>query len=310
MNTSPSTNLTLALDAGQTGVRTLLIDGDSRSLQQFPGVKTDRELFPQLAEFINTSLEGVNTPVSLSIGMTGLTAAQSKPAELLELLPVNVRDVSLAHDSITGFLGALGTQMGIVTAVGTGVVTLGVGETDMVRIDGWGNLIGDAGSAYWIGRAGLEAGMRVYDGRIPSSGLLSLLTENFSHPEEAYIELQTSNDRVARIASYARRVIELAEDDEEARRIVNAAGQELALSAVTAAQRVGLRDSDSPLFSWVGNVMKAEMLKDAFVSAVVNAVPQAQFVSPLAEPIEGVALMTSLPEASPLRASIHTASRD
>ena len=310
MNPLPSTHITLALDAGQTGVRTLLIDGDSRSLQQFPGVKTDRELFPQLAEFINTSLEGVNTPVSLSIGMTGLTAAQSKPAELLELLPVNVRDVSLAHDSITGFLGALGTQIGVVTAVGTGVVTLGVGENDMVRIDGWGNLIGDAGSAYWIGRAGLEAGMRVYDGRIPSSGLLSLLTENFSHPEEAYIELQTSNDRVARIASYARRVIELAEDDEEARRIVNAAGQELALSAVTAAQRVGLRDSDSPLFSWVGNVMKAEMLKDAFVSAVVNAVPQAQFVSPLAEPIEGVALMTSLPEASPLRVSIHTASRD
>lgn len=242
--------------------------------------------------------------------MTGLTAAQSKPAELLELLPVNVRDVSLAHDSITGFLGALGTQIGVVTAVGTGVVTLGVGENDMVRIDGWGNLIGDAGSAYWIGRAGLEAGMRVYDGRIPSSSLLSLVTENFSHPEEAYIELQTSNDRVARIASYARRVIELAEDDEEACRIVNAAGQELALSAVTAAQRVGLRDSDSPLFSWVGNVMKAEMLKDAFVSGVVNAVPQAQFVSPLAEPIEGVALMTSLPEASPLRASIHTASRD
>ena len=310
MNSSSSTHTTLALDAGQTGVRTLLIDGEIRSLQQFPGIKTDRELFPQLAEFINTSLEGVNAPVSLSIGMTGLTAAQNRPAELLELLPVNVRDVSLAHDSITGFLGALGTQMGIVTAVGTGVVTLGVGETDMVRIDGWGNLIGDAGSAYWIGRAGLEAGMRVYDGRIPSSGLLSLLTENFSHPEEAYIELQTSNDRVARIASYARRVIELAEDDEEARRIVNAAGQELALSAVTAAQRVGLRDSDSPLFSWVGNVMKAEMLKDAFVSGVVNAVPQAQFVSPLAEPIEGVALMTSLPEASPLRGSIHTASRD
>ncbi|MDH6238785.1 BadF/BadG/BcrA/BcrD ATPase family protein [Aurantimicrobium minutum] len=302
--------LTLALDAGQTGVRTLLIDGDSRSLQQFPGVKTDRELFPQLAEFITTSLEGLNAPVSLSIGMTGLTAAQSKPAELLELLPANVLDVSLAHDSITGFLGALGTQLGVVTAVGTGVVTLGVGETDMVRIDGWGNLIGDAGSAYWIGRAGLEAGMRVYDGRILSSSLLTLLTENFSHPEEAYIELQTDPNRVARIASYAKRVIELAEKDEEARRIVNAAGHELALSAVTAAERVGLRDSDTPLFSWVGNVMKAEMLKDAFVSAVVKAVPQAQFVSPLAEPIEGVALMSSLPEASPLRASIHTASRE
>lgn len=309
MNSIPSTHITLALDAGQTGVRTLLIDGDIRSLKQFPGVKTDRALFPQLAEYITTAVEGVNKPVSLSIGMTGLTAAQSKPADLLNLLPAIVRNVSLAHDSITGYLGALGTQNGVVTAVGTGVVTLGVGDTEMVRIDGWGNLIGDAGSAYWIGRAGLEAGMRVYDGRIASSSLLSLLTENFSHPEEAYIELQTSNDRVAWIASFAQRVIELAEADDEARRIVNGAGQELALSAVTAAERVGLLDSDSPRFSWVGNVMKAEMLKDAFVSAVVKAIPHAQFVTALAEPIDGVALLSALPKTSPLRASIHSASR-
>lgn len=300
---------TLALDAGQTGVRTLLIQSEQRDGQQFPGLKTDSELFPQLASVITTALHGVTSPVSLSIGMTGLTASQSKPEELLGLLPANVMRVSLAHDSITGFLGSMGVENGTVTAVGTGVVTLAVGETEMARIDGWGNLIGDAGSAYWIGRAGLDAGMRTYDGRISHSSLISLLTDNFSHPEEAYIELQTSHDRVARIASFAQQVIEHAQEDAVARAIVEEAGRELAVSAVTGARRVGLLESESPRFSWAGNMMKAQLLKDSFLAHIAETVPHAEFREPLAEPIDGVAVMDLLSVDSPLRRVIHTAQR-
>ena len=300
---------TLALDAGQTGVRTLLQRGEGREIQQFPGLKTDSALFPQLATFITTALEGVSSTVSLSIGMTGLTAAESKPEELLALLPGMVKKVSLAHDSITGFLGSMGTENGTVTAVGTGVVTLAVGATEMARIDGWGNLIGDAGSAYWIGRAGLDAGMRVYDGRIDSSSLINLLTDNFSHPEEAYIDLQTSHDRVARIASFAQQVIEHAQEDAVARAIVEEAGRELAISAVTGARRVGLLETSSPRFSWAGNMMKAQLLKDSFLSHIAEVVPHAVFAEPLAEPIDGVAVMDFLAEDSPLRRVIHTEQR-
>lgn len=309
MNASSGEILRLALDAGQTGVRTLLIRGDEKHTQQFPGLKTDSELFPQLATIISSALTGVTHPVSLSIGMTGLTASQSKPEELLGLLPTTVFRVSLAHDSITGFLGSMGVENGTVTAVGTGVVTLAVGETEMARIDGWGNLIGDAGSAYWIGRAGLDAGMRVYDGRIAESSLISLVADNFSHPEEAYIELQTSHDRVARIASFAQQVIEHAQADAVALAIVEEAGRELAISAVTGARRVGLLETESPRFSWAGNMMKAQLLKDSFLAHIAEAVPHAEFTEPLAEPIEGVAVMDLLPETSPLRAVIHTAQR-
>ena len=310
MNASSGENFTLALDAGQTGVRTLLIRGDEKHTQQFPGLKTDSELFPQLATIISSALTSVTSPVSLSIGMTGLTASQSKPEELLGLLPATVFRVSLAHDSITGFLGSMGVENGTVTAVGTGVVTLAVGVNEMARIDGWGNLIGDAGSAYWIGRAGLDAGMRVYDGRIADSSLISLLKDNFSHPEEAYIELQTSHDRVARIASFAQQVIEHAQEDAVARAIVEEAGRELAISAVTGARRVGLLGTKSPRFSWAGNMMKAQQLKDSFLSHISEAVPHAEFAEPLAEPIDGVAVMDLLPENSPLRSVIHTASRN
>jgi N-acetylglucosamine kinase-like BadF-type ATPase len=312
---------TLALDAGQTGIRTLLISVGSQVSGSYPGLRTDTDLFPQLASVIVDALAQHDGPVTLSIGMTGLTAANSKPAELLSMLPAQVDRVFLAHDSVTGFLGSIGLGRGVMTAVGTGVVTLGVGTSAIARVDGWGNLIGDSGSAYWIGRAGLEAGMRAYDGRLESPAMLSLVTDNFSHPEEAYIDLQTSSDRVARIASFARAVSDLAEHDEVAADIMRSAGRELAVSALAAARRVGLLDGDDeivngagdegpgPRFSWTGNVMKSDLLRETFASEVSAVVPTAVLAPPVSEPVDGVALLELVPDDSPLQTAIHEAQR-
>ena len=299
----------LAIDAGQTGVRALVVRGEHRQETAFAGLKTDRELFGQLAQIINAVLDNAEDPVTLAIGMTGLTVANSRPDELIALLSSHVHRVYLAHDSITGFLGSMGVEQGTVTAVGTGVVTLAVGETEWARVDGWGNLIGDTGSAYWIGRAGLEAAMRAYDGRIPPTQLSVLVNDNFTNPEEAYIELQTSDDRVAKIAALAKDIIALADSDSAAREIVESAGRELAHSAVTAARRTGLFDATAPRFSWAGNVMRASVLRNAFVQSIRDALPGSDIREPLGEPIDGVALLPSVRETSPIADEIYRAQR-
>ncbi len=304
-----ATRSLLAIDAGQTGVRALVVQGESRRESSFSGLKTDRELFAQLAEIINGVVGTIEGTVTLTIGMTGLTVANSRPDELLSLVPPHIDRVYLAHDSITGFLGSMGVNQGAVTAVGTGVVTLAVGKTEWARVDGWGNLIGDSGSAYWIGRAGLESAMRAYDGRIPETALSDLLQANFTNPEEAYIELQTSDDRVARIAALAKDVIALADVDSAARDIVVAAGRELAHSAVTAARRTGLLEAPVQRFSWAGNVMKAPTLRNAFIQAITDALPGAEIREPEGEPIDGVALLPSVSEASPIAEVIYRAQR-
>jgi len=300
---------TLALDAGQTGIRSLLVSGEQRVTKDFEGLRTDLELFPQLVKVINNVVSDYRESVNLAIGMTGLTQSQTNPAQLLTLLSSKVASVHLVHDSISGFLGSMGLNHGTVTAVGTGVVTLAVGPKKMSRVDGWGNLIGDAGSAYWIGRAGLEAAMRSYDGRIQKTKLEGLL-DGFSHPEEAYIELQTNANRVSVIASFARAIIELAETDATAREIINQAASELALSAVTAARTAGLLDGPNPRFSWAGNMMKADLLKNTFIESIRAAVPTASFHEPIAEPIDGVALLPTLLADSPLRKVVHSATRE
>lgn len=299
----------LALDAGQTGIRSILIEGNSRTEKNFDGLKTHIELFPQLVLVINAALEIATGPVTVALGMTGLTDSQSKPAELLSSLDSKATTLLLAHDSITGFLGAMGLNRGTVTAVGTGVVTLSVGSTKLSRVDGWGNLIGDAGSAYWIGRLALESAMRAYDGRGEKTELLSLLTDNFSHPENAYIELQTHPDKVAHIASFAKQVIDLAEYDATARSVIEAAGSELAISALAGARNVENLEAEQSLFTWAGNVMKSELLRNSFITAIKSAAPNAVMQQPLGEPIDGVALLPSVPSDSPLSEKIFKASR-
>lgn len=301
--------LLVACDAGQTGIRVVLIQSNQRKEFSFSGLLTNQEIIPQLAAVIRTALEGNSSKAAVAIGSTGLTKAQTRPELLLELVSTcGVEKIYLAHDSITGILGSIGLEEGTMTAVGTGVVTLSVGSKSIARVDGWGNLIGDCGSAYWIGRAGLERGMKGHDGRLAETKLTDILWENFSHPEEAYIVLQGSDDRVSRIASFARRVIELAPEDTAAMEIVTAAAYELALSAFTAARRAGLLESTQPLFSWAGNVMRAEVIRSEFERQLRLLVPNAVLMPPKGEPVDGVTLLPSVPTTSPLYGEIKVAS--
>lgn len=299
----------LALDAGQTGIRALWISGEKTVESDYPGLRTDLELFPQLARVVQDVADKSDSSFTLAIGMTGLTKSQSRPDEFLHQLSEKVSQLFLAHDSVTGFLGSMGLGQGTVTAVGTGVVTLSLGEKDLARVDGWGNLIGDAGSAYWIGRAALEAGMRGYDGRLPRTSLTDLLSKHFANPEEAYIELQTNENRVAVIASFAPEVIEMAETDTAAHDIVQKAGEELALSALTAARRTGLVEISEPHFSWAGNAMKANLLRKSFTDSLKKNLPSAVIHEPLGFPVNGVALLPTLASESPLQQMVHFAAR-
>jgi glucosamine kinase len=309
----PTINALLAIDAGQTGIRSVLELDGKKITKDFDGLRTDLDLFPQLAAAVSSALGAAeinkSEPVVVAIGMTGLTKTNSKPEQLLQILDNQVHSLYLAHDSVSGFLGSIGLVTGVMTAVGTGVVTMGVGATKCARVDGWGNLIGDAGSAYWIGRAGLEAGMKAFDGRAPKSALLEIVTKNFPNPEDAYIELQTDENRVSRIASFARAVIEAADTDAAAKEIVLQAARELALSAVTAARLTETDTEAAPRFSWAGNVMQAKLLREEFAKEIKKSLPSAQVIEPIGQPIDGVALLSQIPTDSPLRELVFTANR-
>ena len=67
-------------------------------------------------------------------------------------------------------------QPGVVVIAGTGSIAYGRNERNQAaRAGGWGYMLGDEGSGYWIGRAALRAVLREADRRGPATQLTGLL---------------------------------------------------------------------------------------------------------------------------------------
>ncbi len=296
----------LAIDAGQTGIRTLLIDEGERGDEgELPGILTHAPLIPQLAQVVASVAATAGDIPTVTVGSTGLTSEETDPVALREAaMRSGVTRVLMAHDSVTSYLGALGDERGVVVAAGTGVVTLAVGAKSVARVDGWGNLLGDAGSGYWIGRAALEAVMRAHDGRGPATALTAAALAEFPDLEQAYITLQSDPGRVRRIAAYTRTVTELAAKDEVAASICDAAARELVLSAVTGLERVGEAGGAAPVVCGLGGVLRADPIASRFADGLRARWPEVDIRDATGSGLDGAALLAVVGETSALRGLI------
>lgn len=306
------TRSVLAIDAGQTGMKVRLEGVDGRDDLVFGGIDTHEPLLPQLAEVVRASLARTRTrPEVVAAGISGLTDRDADAAALLALVSdTGIRSAALAHDSTTSFLGALGDRHGAVVASGTGVVTLAVGPREVARVDGWGYIMGDAGSGYWIGREALDAVMRGYDGRGPATALTDVVRERWPDLSQAYIALQGEEARVRIVAGFAADVARLAEDgDAVAAQITRRAAQELAASVSTAIGRVRGEDAGTFAVCAMGGVFRSAPLRAAFAAALADAGrPGAvEIVAPRGAGIDGVVALPDLAPGHPLTAAVHRA---
>ncbi|MFJ2619261.1 N-acetylglucosamine kinase [Glutamicibacter sp. NPDC087344] len=293
----------MALDCGQSGIKIRLITpGEDPREIAVPGVRTHQALLPQLNTVIREVQESAGfTARVVACGVSGLTQAENDPQALLRLLQgTGVHRVVLAHDSVTSYLGALRQSLGAVVAAGTGVVTLAVGTGTVARVDGWGHIMGDAGSGYWIGRHALEAVMRAHDGRGPATALSQVVRGTWPDLEQAYILLQSSPTAVATVASFAQAVARLAQSDQVAAQISQAAGEELAHSVSTALQRVASQDGSPHRVAALGGVFGNQMLHTAFSRSLKGLHPAAEPVPAAGTGLDGVQALSTLQPDHPL----------
>ena len=296
----------LFVDAGQSAVRARLRTQDSVQEWTLPKIDTSNEIAPQILSAIQAVFKVSNAkPWQISISSTALSDEIRTAEQILAAVSSEgVESLLLAHDSFAGYLAALGHRLGAVSAVGTGVVTLGVGPMGFARVDGWGNIIGDAGSGFWIGRAALDAAMRAFDGRGQQTLLLELMKKEFTDIPNAYLALQSDPGTVARIASFSRETIELSKDDPVAKRIVDEAVEELVLSISAALRTVGFGNSDNPSISWVGNVARNQIVSARLRTNLLKTWPNAEILEANLEPIDGVELMSQIKAESPISSKV------
>ena len=98
----------------------------------------------------------------------------------------------------------------------------------MARVDGWGYLMGDAGSGYWIGREALDAVMRAFDGRGPDTALRDVAERRWPDLEAGVHQPPVRGGSRDVVASFAEHVARLAtEGDAVSQHITVRSGGEL-----------------------------------------------------------------------------------
>ena len=300
----------IACDAGQSSTRLRLVSGSHVYDEVAPGVQTSRELAPQWAEAILATLNAhpeqrIDT---VTVGSSG-QERETAHALLGELAGQGIKKVVLAHDSVTSYLGALGAGSGCVIAAGTGTICLAVGQRSIARVDGWGYLLGDAGSAYWIGRTALEAALRGHDGRRQMTALTDMMREEFPDLEVAYVDLQSDADRVTRVAAFAGKVNELAATDRVAANILDKAAAHLSEAVHAAIRRVDLHGPQPPRVAAVGGVFASPRVLSRFMDYLSLQWPAFALVEPAGGGIEGAQRLLDLTSDHPLYDKLSIAER-
>ncbi|WP_157248636.1 BadF/BadG/BcrA/BcrD ATPase family protein [Nonomuraea typhae] len=317
----------VAIDGGQTGLR-LALAAEGRVLE----VRETAGLSYAEGSPVSAVLSRLELPSSgVDTICLGLTTVLDDPGTLIERLLKTARRVILTSDVVTSHAGAFpsgtspsdtspyhtspsdtspsdtspsdsspsGTRpsgAGVVLAAGTGAIALGIPPGGPpVQVDGWGYLCGDAGGGHWIGRHGLDAAYRGFDGRAEPGPLTTRAREVFGDlatlPERLYL----APDAVARIARFAPRVLDLAAHDPAAREIVTSAATELAATVTAAARHF---TGDVPV-AWTGRLLRDSRLRTAFEAAVASCLPQARIQQAPGDSLSGAARLAAAPDLGP-----------
>jgi glucosamine kinase len=228
----------LGIDGGGSGTRVVLIAGGQ--VTELPGGPPMNALLTAgLTEHLRHIIAAAD-PTAAGVGLPGVRMA-GQARHLGQALtrqagcPVHVTgDADAARHA--AFLGA----PGVVVIAGTGSAALGWDGERFARAGGHGFLLGDEGSAYWIGREAVRAALRFQERsggseqiyrmvtEVTGSGLDVLIAEVNAHPADR-----------GRLAVLAPAVTAMAGHDPEAQRIVRYAAESLAALAESVRRRLG-----------------------------------------------------------------------
>lgn len=195
----------------------------------------------------------------------------------------------VGNDCLNAWAGSLNAKPGINLILGTGSIGFGLDDKgNSLRCGGWGPLISDESSGYYLGLRLINYFTKQSDGRIAKTMLYDLMKEELKINDDfEIIPLAESmtRDELAAVSKILGKLLE--NDDECALELIDKAGYEAALTINTLAKRL---DFDGKvLASYSGGVFN---LGDALIGKIEKYLDSnIELVKPYADPTEGALIL-------------------
>jgi len=306
----------LGIDAGGTKTVALLADangvvlGEGRAGGANLQAHGELEVEKVLHHVIDLALEGHGaTPAAVCLGLAGVDRDGDGAVIRSIMRRLGFRERTLiVNDALIALVAGVPLQQqgrdtvsqGVVLISGTGSIAYGVNSRGQAaRAGGWGTLLGDEGSGYWIGRRALKAVVRDADGRGPRTRLTLLVLAHFalSRPEQLVSEIYDDAKGKHAIASLGQTVEQArAEGDVVATEIMRKAADELALAAASVVARLEMRGEQFPILLSGGMIRRAQWLAAEVTTRLAEVAPRSSVIALDSEPAMG-AVRLALAEA-------------
>jgi N-acetylglucosamine kinase-like BadF-type ATPase len=260
----------LGIDAGGTKTVCLLADDQGAILAEARGgganlqAHGELEVEKVLHHVMDTAIGSRDVrPVAICLGIAGVDRPQDAESVrgIMRRIGAKARTL-VVNDALVALVAGAGAEdtPGVVIIAGTGSIAYGRdGSGRAARAGGWGYLLGDEGSGFWVGRRALSAIVRAADGRGASTQLSELVMTRLQlvRPSDLIRETYYRDLRRTAIAGLAP-LVQQARDagDAVAAEILNQAANELTAAAASVVSRLGMRGEVFPTIL-AGGIFKA-----------------------------------------------------
>ncbi len=304
----------LGIDVGGTNSVCLLADHTGHVIATGRGrganlhAAGEAGLEKALQRVISTAMAGLSPneakearPAAVALGVAGVDREREAAVVrgIMQRLGYS-SGVVVVNDALIALVAGAGNGPGIAIISGTGSIAYGRNARNVAaRAGGWGHIIGDEGSRYWIGREALAAVMRASDGRGPATALTREILTHFNVDDESRLprivyDREMPRMRVAALGPLVQRVVE--QGDAVTTRILERAADELVLAARSVAAQLEMRGDEFTVYLAGGVFRVVPWLAEELPRRLAEVAPRSQVQILNEEPAVG-AVWLALAEA-------------
>jgi len=283
----------LGIDAGGTKTVCLLADergaivsdarGPGANLHAAGELAVEKVLHEVMEEAIgDRTIDGRPiVPDAICLGVAGVDRADEAQVVRAIMRRIGYKSrILVVNDALIALVAGARDESGVLINAGTGSIVYGRNAAgEAARAGGWGHMIGDEGSGYWIGREALAAVMRGADGRGPETALAAEILGHFGVDDVSRLPRIVYDREMPRmsVAALGPIVQAVASDgDAVATRILERAAEELVLAARSVTTRLQMRGDAFTFFLSGGVFRVVPWLADELTRRLVEVAPRSQ----------------------------------